>query len=146
MVDIYVFISLGGWKRFVNKLPLSQVLALESGFLCVQATACACTHGRCGEGIPFLWKPSIILTFSTVSSDHRLGGQPISSRHCLAMGPTILWLGWISLCFQWCLKEKGSMTALQKSGDEWKRLHLLACNSPVFPRENCKHFMGIKQS
>lgn len=50
-----------------------------------------CIHVGGGEGE--LWKASIIVAFSSVSSDHRLGGQPIPSRRCLAMGPAIVWLG-----------------------------------------------------
>lgn len=61
-----------------------------SAFACVLA---CCQCGRWGGGVPLLWKASIIVAFSSVSSDHRLGGQPIPSRHCLAMGPAIVLLG-----------------------------------------------------
>lgn len=41
-----------------------------------------------GWGLHFCSEPpSIIPAFSSVSSDHRPGGGPSSSRHCLAVGP-----------------------------------------------------------
>lgn len=59
---------------------------------CVCVCASVCTHMGWGEGggVLLLLKPSIIPAFSSVSSDHRLGGRPGPSRHCLAMGPKIV--------------------------------------------------------
>lgn len=62
--------------------------------ICVCACVGACAHSAYiwveGVRVVLLLKPSIIPAFTSVSSDRRLGDPPSLSRHCLAMGPTIV--------------------------------------------------------
>lgn len=50
-------------------------------------------------GYLLLLRPSVIPAFTTVSSDRRAGDRPSPSRHCLAMGRSIVSFGCIFVYF-----------------------------------------------
>lgn len=72
--------------------------------LCPQ-TDSVCTRTD-GERVLSPVNPSIIPAITSVSSDHRLGGQPNDARHSSVMGHTNVWFGCIIQCSQHCLKEE----------------------------------------